>query len=429
MLLYATCLGASLLLARPISEDEAQVPAYSLPDPLVFKDGTPVRGAQDWVQRRRPELLDLFRSTVYGRTPAAVPTSVDVVEQDAHALGGRATRRQVTIHLLGRNDGPFVDLLIYTPNHVAGRAPAFLGLIFDGNQSTTRDPAVRLARTWHANGKPGFVDNRASEATRGSAASRWPMEAVIDRGFAVATAYYGDIEPDHAEGWKTGLRAAMSPQGAATVWKTDDWGAIGAWSYGLSRCLDYLRTLPDIAGDKVAVIGHSRLGKTSLWAGAQDERFAIVISNDSGEGGAAITRRCFGESLWKITTAFPHWFAPGYAQFADREQDLPLDFHELIALCAPRPCYIASASEDKWADPKGEFLSGVAAGPVYSLFDLTGLGTDQWPAPATPVGDSIGYHLRVGKHDITAYDWEQYMTFAERHYGTPSHPQGNASIR
>ncbi|MBI5832749.1 MAG: acetylxylan esterase [Armatimonadetes bacterium] len=429
MLLCATCLGASLLLARPISEDEANVPAYALPPVLVASDGSPVRSAEDWVQRRRPEVMELFRSVVYGRTPAPAPILAEVVEQDSQALGGRATRRQVTIYLLGRRDGPFVDLLVYSPNHVQGKAPAFLGLNFDGNQATTADPAVRLARTWHANGKPGFVNNRATEATRGTGLDRWPIDMILARGFAVATAYYGDIEPDHAEGWKTGLRAAMSPQGAQTAWKQDDWGAIGAWSYGLSRCLDYLQTLPDIDGSKVSVIGHSRLGKTSLWAGAQDERFAMVVSNDSGEGGAALTRRCFGESLARITTAFPHWFAPGYARFADREHDLPVDFHELIALCAPRPCYIASATEDKWADPKGEFLSGVGAGPVYSLFGLSGLGTETWPAPATPVGESIGYHLRIGKHDITEYDWDKYLAFAERHLVAGHRAQGPSSIR
>ncbi|HAZ64129.1 MAG TPA: acetylxylan esterase [Armatimonadetes bacterium] len=411
MLYGASALGLVLLLARPINYDETVVPDYTLPDPLVTADGRRVESEREWTSGRRAEVLDLFQRHVYGRTPLPPsPIIYEVFDQDTAALDGLATRTQVTIWLLGRRDGPAVDLLVYRPNHVEGRAPAFLGLNFGGNHTIADDPAIRITTAYQ---RDANADN--GEAARGRSARRWPLELILKRGYALATAYYGEIEPDHAEGWRTSLRAAMSPDGDATAWHEGEWGAIGAWAFGLSRCLDYLVTRDDLDPQRVSVIGHSRLGKTSLWAGAQDGRFAMVVSNNSGEGGAAITRREYGETIATIVNAFPHWFTKTFNNYADREGDLPVDFHELIALVAPRPCYIASASEDRWADPKGEFLAGVGAEPVYQLFGLTGLGTDDWPAADTPVGERIGYHMRTGPHDILAYDWEQYLNFADKH--------------
>jgi hypothetical protein len=262
-----------------------------------------------------------------------------------------------------------------------------------------------------------IVDHKATEATRGTESSRWPLEMILKAGFAVATAYYGDIEPDHADGWKDSLRAIVSKDGANTAWKDGEWGAIGAWAWGLSRIADYLQTNAQIDRKHLAVIGHSRLGKTSLWAGAQDERFGVVISNNSGEGGAALMRRDFGETTAVITKAFPHWFTLKYSSYANSAAACPVDAHMLIALAAPRPIYIASASEDLWADPKGEFLSGKFASPVYALFGKTGVVVDEQPAIDHPAGDFIGYHIRTGKHDVTDFDWTQYIAFAKRHWG------------
>jgi len=262
----------------------------------------------------------------------------------------------------------------------------------------------------------GIVDCHATEASRGCLARRWPVEMVLQRGYALATVYYGDLEPDFKQGWKMGIRAALSPEGDQTVFKSNDWGAIGAWAWGLSRAMDYLEQDPAIDAKHVALIGHSRLGKTALWAGAQDERFALGISNNSGEGGAALARRRFGERIRHLVLGAPHWFCGRYADYDEKEDAMPVDAHELIALIAPRPVYVASANEDLWADPRGEFLAAKNAQPAYRLFGLGGLGVDDMPAPDRSVGNAIGYHLRTGKHDVTAFDWRQYLDFADRHF-------------
>jgi hypothetical protein len=262
----------------------------------------------------------------------------------------------------------------------------------------------------------GVENHRATDKARGSQARRYPLDLILSRGFALATCCYTEIEPDHAEGWRNSLRGRMLELSGRRSFGEHDWGAIGAWAWGLQCLMDYLETDRDIDARRAAVIGHSRLGKAALWAAAQDPRFGIVISNNSGEGGAAISRRCFGENVDRITSAFPHWFCSRFRSYANNEPALPIDQHELIALLAPRPVYIASASEDLWADPRGEFLSGVHAESVYQLFGQTGLGTTEVPAADSPIGQTIAYHLRTGPHDLTRYDWEQYLSFCTRHW-------------
>ena len=399
--------------------DEAKVGKHPLPDPLTCLDGTKVTDAKTWQSKRRAEVFGLFQTHVYGRSPAQPANLVfEVTKTDPQALGGKATRKEIAIFLTGKRDGPRLDLQLYTPNGAKGPVPAFLGCNFNGNHAVHADPQITLNPRWMRNSqdKKSVVNNRATDASRGSEASRWQVETIIARGYALATYYYGDVEPDHAEGWKDGLRAALSKDGPNTQFAPDAWGAISAWAWGLSRSLDYLEKDRAIDARKVAVIGHSRLGKTSLWAGASDERFALVISNNSGEGGAAISRRDFGETVAVLNKNFPHWFCGNYKRYSENVPGLPVDMHELIALAAPRPIYIASAAEDQWADPKGEFLAGKFAEPVYALFGRAGTGVAEWPAVDQPVGDFIGYHVRTGKHDVTAYDWEQYLKFADRHF-------------
>ena len=423
------------------------MPAYTLPDVLKTLDGKTIESPRQWERVRRPEVLELYRAAVYGRSPGAPERmSFEFAPVDKMIFGGKATRKQVTIYLTGDRSGPKMDLLIYLPNNRKGPAPAFIGYNFYGNHTIAADPGIKLSESWMRDNKAlGVVNNHATEAARAVQASRWPVETLIDRGYALATIYYGDIEPDFAQGWKLGVRGWMKADGtrrktvdpvstdalsgktqpgdtgAPAEAKPDEWGAISAWAWGLSRAMDYMERDGDIDAKRVAVIGHSRLGKTSLWAGAEDQRFAIVISNDSGEGGAAIARRKFGETTAVINRSFPHWFNSNFKQYADRENEMPVDQHMLIALIAPRPVYIASAEKDLWADPRGEFLSGKHAEPVYALYGLKGLEVEDMPGINQPVGETIGYHIRSGVHDITQYDWEQYLNFADKHYGI-KHP-------
>jgi hypothetical protein len=410
--------GSPLPAQRPdVNEDEAKVPSYNLPDPLLCQDGTRVTDPAAWTAKRRPELLRLFETQVYGKTPAQrVPMRSE--ETSRHdGLGGKAVLREVTLRFGTEPEGPSLDLLVVIPKGSVGTVPAFLGLNFEGNHAVLADPRIRLSTSWmRDNPKKGVVDHRATEASRGSESSRWPLETIIGRGYGLVTAYYGDIDPDFDDGFQNGVHRLFHAPG--TKPGPDEWGSIGAWAWGLSRVLDYLETDDQIDARRIALMGHSRLGKTALWCGAQDPRFALVISNDSGEGGAALARRRFGETTRLINTAFPHWFCDNFTRYNDREDDLPVDQHELIALIAPRPVLVCSAEEDRWADPKGEFLAALGADPVYRLLGTDGLAAREMPPVNTPILSTIGYHIRPGQHDVTATDWAVYLNFADKHMGT-----------
>ncbi len=406
--------------------DEAKVPQFKLPETLVSSSGERVRDVNAWQQKRRPELLKQFSDLVYGvtpETPSDLKISYALQSLDEHALNDKAIRKEIEIRFSRGDKTVPVSLLLYLPK-VQGKVPAFLGLNFNGNHAVHTDPGIRLNPNWMRNNpKTGVTDHRATEATRGSEASRWPVELIVSRGYALATMYYGDIDPDYGENeknqpdsWGNGIHPLFYEPGQ-TKPSENQWGSIGAWAWGLSRALDYLISSEPINANHVAVIGHSRLGKTSLWAGVQDERFALVISNNSGCGGAALSKRRFGETVKRINTSFPHWFCDNFNQFNDQEEKLPIDQHELLALVAPRALYVASAVEDRWADPRGEFLSAYHASPVYELFGKKGLVS---PSEAMPAVDEplqqgmIGYHIRSGVHDVTEYDWQQYLNFADK---------------
>ena len=395
---------------------EANVGTYTLPDPLFGKNGRRVTDAESWIAVRRQEILRDFRDLMYGHTPELpVTLRSEVVATRKDAVNGLATRTLVTLRFFDDPNAPRINLMLYVPNNSTKPAPVFLGLSFYGNASVQDDPSIPLAQGWMRRHSTAVVDNRATESLRGLYAHRWPLALVLKRGYGVATFYCGDVEPDHIEGWREGIRGYALKHAGRTERAPNEWGMLGAWAWGLSRALDYLKTNPAVDASRVVVFGHSRLGKTALWAGAQDERFALVISNNSGEGGASLARRHFGENI-AYSIYHASWrYCDRFRDFIDKEKDLPFDQHMLLTLIAPRPVYVCSATEDLLADPKGEFLSTVHAEEVYRLFGLAGVNTTQWPAPDEPMGQTIGYHLRAGKHAITAYDWEQFMGFADRH--------------
>jgi hypothetical protein len=398
---------------RPAQLDDSPVPAYTLPDPLVRADGAIVRDRAGW-DVRRSELLELFAREVYGRTLLGRLPETHVVDVTVErgALGGLATRQQVRIEFARAAGAPAMELLVYIPNAAPQPVPAFLGLNFYGNHTVVGDPGIRLPAGWISAEAPAVAANRATDAGRGTDAGKWSIELLLRRGYAVATIYCGDLCPDRPDGLATGVNGWFLHTTTESR-APDAWGTIGVWAWGLSRALDFLETQPAIDANRVAVHGHSRLGKAALWAAAQDPRFALAISNESGCGGAALSKRLHGETVAKINAVFPHWFARNFRQYDDREAALPVDQHELLALVAPRPLYVASAEGDDWADPRGEFLSVQGAVPVYRLLGRSAAGLAELPPVNAPAGDVLRYHIRPGPHDLTEYDWRQYAAFAD----------------
>lgn len=390
---------------------EDLVPKYTLPELLLGFDGTPVVSVAEWERQRRGELLDMFAREMYGRTPQeTIDVQYDVLAEDRHALDGKATSRQVKFTFSNGSKAIEALLLLYLPNEPSGKVPVFVGYNFKGNHSTTTDTSVLYSPNYALVREPGHPDWE-----RGNQASRWAFEDIVSRGYAVATMCYHDIFPDKP-GLKDHSIVSLFEGYGASPEAPDEWQAIGAWAWGSSRIVDYLLIDQRIDSDKVAIMGHSRQGKAALWAGAQDERFRVVISNNSGEGGAALSRRKFGERLARVSSIQPSWFCPAFNQYREREEERPIDQHQLLALIAPRAVYVASAEEDLWADPTGEYLSAYYATPAFELYGLRGLYSKERPDLHEPIMNHIGYHIRAGKHDVTRYDWLRFLDFADRHF-------------
>jgi hypothetical protein len=342
----------------------------------------------------------LFEKNLYGRMPGQVipvtytTAGVGTTEAvDTGALGGVAIKKVVTIHFSATDTAARLHLVLYLPKGAAGVGRA-------------RKAAGRMRQ----GGVPVFVGYSFTPCSTVEGSSQWPLKEILGRGYGVAVAWYGDIEPDRADGWQTGIRTRLA---VALHIEPYEWSAMGAWAWGLERMADYLVTDPLVDPRRLIVIGHSRLGKAAVWAGASDKRFALVVSNESGEGGAALGKRDYGETVAIINDKFPWWFVPAYKQYGSNTAAMPFDQYMLLGLIAPRPLYVASAIGDQWSDPKGEFLSAHLAGSVYRLYHEDGIEQDTLPPLEHPVGTFIRYHIRNGKHDITLYDWQRYMDFAD----------------
>jgi hypothetical protein len=418
--------------------DEAAIPEYELPDPLITNDGKRVVDACIWWRQRRPEILSQFENEMYGKVPVFAHTCgnqiyrVKVISEKRDALNGKAIRREVRLYFSEKAEEPCMDILLYLPRKEKAPCPAFVMLNFRGNQSVTEEPDIQICASWMTPRTDGTVEHfRSVESSRGAARSRWPVEMIIDRGYALATACYQDVDPDYDDGFRNGIHPLFYRKGQQRP-ASNEWGSIAAWAWGLSRMLDYLESESRISSGQIVVAGHSRLGKAALWAGTQDQRFAVVIANNSGCGGGALSKRVLGETVDLLCYVRPHWFCSNFGYYAGNEKDLAFDQHELIALIAPRPVYLATAVDDKAADPKGEFLSLMNADTVYRLLGTDGLGNVaeksvlqkknnmiydvEMPPLNQSAGATVGFHIRSGGHDITCYDWEQFLNFTDRHF-------------
>ncbi len=397
--------------------DVSKLPSRpDLPDPLVMFNGDRVTTKEQWVEKRRPELKALFQFYMYGEAPPA-PDKVDATVErvDPKAFDGKATLKEVTISF-GPPDTPKIHLLLVVPNARKSPAPVFVGMNFHGNHTLVSDPAVRLPTVWMPSGAPGVKDHRATDAGRGTEIDVWALEQSIDRGYAVATFYCGDIDPDRPD-VREGIQPHLRKKGEEAG--PHDWGTIAAWAWGISRAVDYLRTDKDLDKDKIAVVGHSRLGKTAILAGAFDERIALVIPLQAGCGGTAPSRTKApdAESVKRINTSFPYWFDGTFKEFNDQTDKLPFDQNCLAALVAPRPMLYANATEDKWANPVGQFEMLKSADSVYRLLGAGGLETKEMPEVGKLSDGTLGYYIRPGKHSMTKGDWKVFLDYADKHFG------------
>ncbi len=395
----------------PVNYDEQQVGAYSLPDPLTAEDGAKVKDAATWLHKRRPEIVKLFEEQQFGKTPGK-PAGMrfDVFDKGTPVFGGTAIRKQVTIYLADDTLHK-MDLLMYLPAKAVQPPPLLLQVSFFPNSLAVNDPGIKPGFMWDKTG-------RRVPAVRTRPATL-PVERFIANGIGIATVYYGDIEPDFKEGIRQaqGIRGLYLKPGAVEP-ANDEWGAISAWAWGLSRAMDYLQQDKSVDARRIAITGASRLGKTALWTGAHDTRFALVIASISGEGGAALSRRNYGETVKHITdtSRYFYQFAPNYHSYSDRVNNLPMDGHMLISLVAPRPLLLQTGNTDYWSDPKGEFLAAVAAEPVYRLFGKQGPGTEVMPAAGdTSLLHPLGYYMHNGGHAVLPEDYEVFIKFIQKY--------------
>ena len=407
------CLVMAVPLAAADFPPPDQLPPRpGLPDPTVMFDGTKVTSKEQWEAKRRPELKAMFEHYMYGQYPAKPATvTAKVLFEDPKALGGKATLREVEL-TFGPPAWPKIYLLVATPNGKTA-AGCFVGPNFGGNHLLTADERVRVPTAWVPANYPGVKDNKATAEGRGKQADTWPLEQIVDRGYAVATFYCGDVQPDRPN-VREGMRATLPDSDKPSF--GNETATIMWWAWGVHRAVDFLVTDTGIDPKRLAAVGHSRLGKTALLAGAFDDRIAVVIPNQSGCGGAGPSRHADpkAETVKRINTSFPHWFCGNFKAFNDDPSRLPFDQNGLVALCAPRPVLFTNAAEDLWANPAGQFEVLRGANPAYTLYGVEGMTAEKVPEVNQLVDSRLGYWMRPGKHAMSPPDWATYMTFADK---------------
>jgi hypothetical protein len=385
-----------------------------LPDPLVMMDGSRVTSKRQWEEERRPELKALFQHYMYGYLPAPTKATATLTASNDNLFDGKASWKSFTLSY-GPEGTPPLELLLILPRTQKGVPPVFVGINFCGNHTVLNDPAVPLVSSWYWGNCPGCKDNVALAEGRGGQADKWNAEMIVDRGYALATFYYGDVDPDKRENdFTDGVHPHFFKNGQTEPGK-HDWGAVAAWAYGVHRVIDFLEAGQPVDTKRLALVGHSRLGKATLFAGALDERIKVVIPHQAGCGGTAPNRFNVGESVERINTSFPHWFNDTYPEFNKQVERLPFDQHCLAALCAPRAVLFSNAEEDQWADPNGQFNMLKAADPVYRFLGVDGLQDGAKPEMGKLIDSRLGYFIRPGKHSMSAEDWKVFLDFADRH--------------
>lgn len=400
-----------LVAGIPVNYDEALTGTYTLPDPLIMENGKKVKNTKVWEQKQRPALIRLFEEEEYGKMPAAPQNlTFNVFDKGTTVFNGKAIRKQVTVYLTKDTSDHRMEILIYLPADAKGPVPLFLNIGFSANSSITDDPGIKQSYIWGKNAikvpapKPGQF-------------GRVNIDQFISQGIGYANIYYGDIEPDFGTGVKLGIRGAYLKMGQKQP-EPDEWGAISAWAWGLSRAMDYFVTDNQIDSKRVALFGVSRLGKTVLWAGVHDQRFGMVIASCSGEGGAALSRRDYGETIKHMvdSTRYDYQFCTNRQKYADDPSKSPVEANMLVALMAPRPLLLQTGDTDKWSDPKGEFLAAVSAGPVYRLFGKKDLGTDIMPEAGKPILGDLSYFMHSGGHGALPADYAVFIDFMKMHF-------------
>lgn len=414
--------GPAVVAGIPVNYDQSKVGTYTLPDPLTLDNGKPVKNAKTWYKKRRPEILKMIETQQFGvMPPRPKDESFEVTDKGTLALNGKAIRKQITIHLSKDPSWPTIHVLEYIPANAKKPVPMYFDINFGPVQNAVNDPGITPQK---------IRDNKTNELVtprprgRGFGAGFGAIDVApfLDAGIGVATFYYAELDPDTLNGFSHGIRAKYIKPGQADTNEGragDDWGSISAWAWGMSRVEDYFETDKSVDAKRVAIHGVSRLGKTVVWAGAYDPRFAAVIASCSGEGGAALSHRDYGETIAHLVapSRYPYQFARNYAKYAGFPDKAPFDSNMLLTLIAPRPVLLQTGSTDYWSDPKGEFLAEVAAGPVYKLLGKQGLGTDVWPAAKVPIfSNGLNYYMHQGGHGMVPSDYAIYVQFLKAQF-------------